>query len=260
MLDPDDVDLDDLAEALDDHSADLSYGHSWWLDPRTAEVRFHSAELDEETPDDLDGAGLVHIEALPSSVGYGDMEDFIEQVGQRKARDLLARALEGRGAFRRFKDTLLEFPDLRAAWFDFRDVRMRRRAVEWLAEQALVSEVRAREAIAARPDPLVDGRDADLSGAVAADLRALYGARLVSVLIFGSRARGDADPESDLDLLVVLDGDVEPWAEHRRMEEIMWRHTIASGTLVSALPVARTRFEAPDEPVLLRARADSVPA
>jgi predicted nucleotidyltransferase len=82
----------------------------------------------------------------------------------------------------------------------------------------------------------------------------------VTVLVFGSRARGDADPDSDLDLLVVLEGGVEPWAEHRRMEEILWRHTIRSGILVSALPVARARFDDPDEPVLIRARAESVPA
>ena len=84
MLDPDDVDLDELAEALDDHSADVSYGHSWWLDPTTAEIRFHSADVDDETADDLDEAGLIHVDALPSSVGYGDMEDFVEGV-QRSA-------------------------------------------------------------------------------------------------------------------------------------------------------------------------------
>lgn len=260
MLDPDDIDIDELADALDDHSAEVSYGHSWWLDPSTAEMRFHSADVDDETADDLDAVGLIHIDPLPSSVGYGDMEDFIERVSNRRARDLLERAIEGRGAFRRFKDTLFEFPELRESWFAFHDARARRHALEWLAEKGLVSDQRANEAMASHPDPLVGRPDANLSGAVAADLRALYGPRLVTVLVFGSRARADADSESDLDLLVVLDGAVEPWAEHRRMEEILWRHTVTSGTLVSALPVARARFEAPDEPVLIRARAEAVPA
>jgi predicted nucleotidyltransferase len=40
---------------------------------------------------------------------------------------------------------------------------------------------------------------------VARDLRRLYGDRLSSVLLFGSWARGDAHPESDIDLVVVLD-------------------------------------------------------
>ena len=97
MLDPDDVDLDELAQALDDHSADASYGHSWWLDPVTGAVTFHNADIDEGTTEDLDDAGLINIGPMPSSIGYQDMEDFIERVADRHARDLLARAIAGRG-------------------------------------------------------------------------------------------------------------------------------------------------------------------
>ena len=77
--------------------------------------------------------------------------------------------------------------------------------------------------------------------------------------MFGSRARSDADADSDLDLLVVLDTVEDPWAEHHRMEEVLWRHTFESGTVVTALPVAKATFAAPDEPVLIRARAEAIP-
>ncbi len=43
-------------------------------------------------------------------------------------------------------------------------------------------------------------------------VRQHYGARVVDILIFGSRARGDARPDSDADVAVILeDGDWHFW-------------------------------------------------
>lgn len=50
-----------------------------------------------------------------------------------------------------------------------------------------------------------DRLSADLTSYLAA-LGRRYGADLVSVVAFGSRVRGDAKPESDLDVLVVVRG------------------------------------------------------
>ena len=49
-----------------------------------------------------------------------------------------------------------------------------------------------------------------------AELRRLYGSRLREVILYGSQARGDAGPDSDIDVMVVLDGPVEPMAEIKR--------------------------------------------
>src|SRR6266498_6020979 len=134
MLDLERVDLRSLAEALEDHSPETT----WWFDPQTGETEPHfadpvSAALDEEEEDWLD-RGLIRIEPIPSREAYGDMEDFIDRVRDPRARDLLARAIAGRGAFRRFKDTLVELPELRDTWFAFHDARMERRAVAWLRD------------------------------------------------------------------------------------------------------------------------------
>lgn len=252
MLDLKAIDLSDLASALEDHS----YDHSWWLDPRTGEVVLWSDYFEEQGEPEPESRGLRPIEPTPSFEGYGDMEDFIALVRDRRAGELLERAIAGRGAFRRFKDTLVDFPDLREAWFRFHDVRMERRAIEWLMDEDLVDPELAERAMPDDPElPALSGPfDPDeIARAVAADLRRLYGDRLRRVLLFGSWARGDAHPESDIDLLVVLDRLESPWHELERMEEILDRHSVAHETVVSAMPVAEADLAEPTIPAVIRA-------
>ncbi len=252
MLDFETVDLRSLAEALEDHSPETT----WWFDPRTGNSEPHLDE--EEQPSDR---GLIRIEPVPSREAYGDMEDFIGRVRDARARDLLERAIAGRGAFRRFKDTLLGFADLRQAWFTFHDARMERRAIEWLAGQGLIERSVAERELRAREDPglpeLASGFDpVAIAGAVAEDLRALYGTHLRRVLLFGSWARGDAHPESDIDLLVVLDRVESPWEELRRMDETLWRHSYRNDAVISAVPVGEHELHDGAHPLLVRARAE----
>jgi hypothetical protein len=47
--------------------------------------------------------------------------------------DQLLIAIDGRGAFRRFKDTIARWPDELERWYRFSDERCRGRAREWLA-------------------------------------------------------------------------------------------------------------------------------
>ncbi len=48
-------------------------------------------------------------------------------------------------------------------------------------------------------------------------LEKLYGPRLKQVLLYGSRARGDHQPDSDYDVLVVLDPPLDYWPEQKRL-------------------------------------------
>lgn len=257
MLDLNDVDLASLCEALEDQSWD----QTWWLDPSSGEVVPWSTDPGvadddgEEHPADREWMG---IDPIPSHVWYADMEDFIERVRDPRARDLLGRAIAGRGAFRRFKDTLFDFPELREWWFRFHDARAERRALEWLRDEGVVDPREAERAVSLRLDP----EPPDLPGifdpeavarATAQDLRSLYGTRLRRVLLFGSWARGDAHRESDIDLLVVLDQVESPWRELRRIDEILDRHSVQNGTVVAALVVAERDLVQPTQPSLVRA-------
>jgi hypothetical protein len=260
MLDLERVDLHSLAEALEDHSPETT----WWFDPRTGETEPHLddpayADPDEEA-DPLD-QGLIRIEPIPSREAYSDMEDFIGRVRDPRTRDLLERAIAGRGAFRRFKDTLLDFQDLRLLWFAFHDARMKRRAIEWLADQGLVERDVAEREARSREDPTFPeppwGFDpVKIAEAVAGDLRMLYGGRVRRFLLFGSWARGDAHPESDIDLLVVLDRVESPWEELRRMDEILWQHSYRNDVVISAVPVGEDELREATRPLLIRAQAE----
>lgn len=257
MLELDAVDLDELCSALEDHSPEIS----WWFDPATGQVRPHVPDVDDEDVDELDARGLVVIEPVPSHEAFGDMEDFVARVADQRVAGQLERALGGRGPFRRFRDVLYDHDELREQWSAFSQVRMRRRAIEWLADEGLVAREAAQRVITEH-DHLSEAHTdtSSLAAGVAGDLRALYGGLLSEVLVFGSRARGEADEDSHLDLLVVLDDVDSPWDELRRMDEVLWRHTEASGVVISALPVSRAEVAQPSSPVLIRATAEAVPS
>jgi hypothetical protein len=70
------------------------------------------------------------------------MTDFADGISDSAAARRLSRALQGKGAFRRFKNQLYEHhPELISAWHALRDVRAQRRAVEWLHDQELIDDV-----------------------------------------------------------------------------------------------------------------------
>ncbi len=85
-------------------------------------------------------ARFLEVPAMSSREGYADMAAFVDAVEDELVRERLLHAIDGRGAFRRFKDALLRYPERRQQWFDFRDRQMRQRAHDWLVEQGILDE------------------------------------------------------------------------------------------------------------------------
>lgn len=128
------IDLAGLAEALDDHDE----WTEWWFDTATGTV-IPSMDPSVSGIDDeeLDSDELVAVDPQPSRAAYEAMVEFAEAVADPRPRDLLQRALEGKGAFRRFRDTLYEFPELGERWREFERLAAELRAIEWLADHGL---------------------------------------------------------------------------------------------------------------------------
>jgi hypothetical protein len=153
VLDLGRVDLEEVAGALADHSA---YEYRWLIDPQAGEITFWTEDtgIDGHNPVELDELDhLVCIDPLPSHVWYQDMADFAERISDGAAGRRLARAIDGRGAFGRFRNELHEgYPHLVPAWHAFRDNRACRRAVQWLADQSLIDHETASHYLATHPD------------------------------------------------------------------------------------------------------------
>ena len=153
MLDLNSLDLDEIATALADDTSDE---HRWLINPQTGEIAFWTADtgIDGQNPIDLDELDLVCIDPLPSYVWYQDMADFTETITDERTGRRLTRAIQGKGAFRRFKDELHEeYPDLLPAWYAFRDVRGKRRAVQWLVDNSLITHDAAHRFLDDYPEP-----------------------------------------------------------------------------------------------------------
>ncbi|MCL4506928.1 MAG: DUF6429 family protein [Chloroflexi bacterium] len=65
---------------------------------------------------------------------YRDIEAYIATIADRTLQSELRRAIRGRGAFKRFGDTLANHPGERRNWLTFRQIRMLHRMNDWLAE------------------------------------------------------------------------------------------------------------------------------
>jgi uncharacterized protein len=69
-----------------------------------------------------------------------------------------------------------------------------------------------------------------------AALDALYGDRLERVVLFGSRARGEARPDSDYDVAVFIRGLSDRWQEMDRIVPVVTDIIDDTGAVIHALP------------------------
>jgi predicted nucleotidyltransferase len=82
-------------------------------------------------------------------------------------------------------------------------------------------------------------------------VRRLYGKKLKNILLYGSWARGDAKEHSDIDLAVLLEGEVNPGREIDRMIEIITDLQLKYNTLISVYPVSENNYRSVKSPLLI---------
>lgn len=153
------VDLGDIAMAMGD--ADRSM-NDYFLDTETGKLHAIPIELLDDSED-----GGIDVEGLPdwmrddvpvakavmaddpryervpevfSNEAYRVMEGFVLQLDEEGPRRALESALAGGRPFRRFKDALAGFPEIRKRWFEYEAERKREWALEWLGDLGIEPE------------------------------------------------------------------------------------------------------------------------
>jgi predicted nucleotidyltransferase len=91
-----------------------------------------------------------------------------------------------------------------------------------------------------------------------AELESTYGPRLTNVILFGSQARGDAAPASDIDVLVLLDGDVEPGKEIARTGRAVAALSLKFNLVISCIFISAERYLREQTPLLLNVRNEGI--
>jgi hypothetical protein len=84
----------------------------------------------------------LRIDPVSSREQYRWMERFIPMVDATDLRGKLTQAIDGKGAFRRFKDVLMSYGAERERWFAFRSERLRTFMEAWLSAHAIKAVAR----------------------------------------------------------------------------------------------------------------------
>ncbi len=85
-----------------------------------------------------------------------------------------------------------------------------------------------------------------------------YEDKLYKVILYGSQARGDSIDGSDVDVLVVLNGDVQPYQEIVNTEVIISEISLENNMVIACVFVSRDRYETHRGPLLQNLRREGV--
>lgn len=174
------------------------------------------------------------VESVSSREQYRWMERFIQMVEEPQLRGELAHAIDGKGAFRRFKDVLMTHASERERWFTFRSERLKVFMEAWLAAHFIKPIARAAEPTGEPPpsERAVPrrGRGADVVRRLLREVTDTLGTRdLEKVLVFAEFVRsrhvaregsqvpdelGSHPDASQVNPVPAEDGQVEQAAEH----------------------------------------------
>jgi predicted nucleotidyltransferase len=89
-------------------------------------------------------------------------------------------------------------------------------------------------------------------------LEKIYGPRLKGIILYGSYARGDANDESDIDLLILLDDVENPVDEREKYFKKIHEIDLKYDTLVSTIPMDYQEYSERKSPIIMNVRREGI--
>lgn len=96
--------------------------------------------------------------------------------------------------------------------------------------------------------------------AIEARLRVVHGKRLRGLVLYGSQARGEATADSDIDVLVLLDGPFDYGRELEKNLQALYPLALEWSRRISAKPVAVDEYDKLDCPLYRAAHQEGIAA
>jgi predicted nucleotidyltransferase len=90
------------------------------------------------------------------------------------------------------------------------------------------------------------------------NLKKLYGDKLSKIILYGSYSRGEQTEDSDVDLAIVLKGDIRPFREIDKMTAIVGEIDLKYNILLSLHPVSEKDYESYKTPLLINIHDEEV--
>ena len=91
------------------------------------------------------------------------------------------------------------------------------------------------------------------------ELARALGDQLQAVILYGSRARGESRPDSDVDVLIVLQGDFNYSDMLKRTSPIIAALSLDNEVVISRAFITAERYQHERSPFLLNVRREGVP-
>ena len=112
-----------------------------YLDLETGAVLVFYGESEDEQErhraTKLNIARYLEIPPVPPKDQYKWMEKFIATLTDDVLRERVLVAIDGKGAFRRFKDLLVNYPGVRERWFAYRGLHLHAYINEWIVARSI---------------------------------------------------------------------------------------------------------------------------